>query len=116
LRSFEQILKDCIELQKEKNAKYKRGEDPLSGFIAAAKGSQAKSLAHYIRGRALEKEGRIENYYLSDKLDPYGLIEELEDNINYYAFQIMALERLIPIKSKSADPFKKPETDSGSDS
>lgn len=104
-RQFEKILQDCIDLQKEKNSKYKRGEDPLSGFIFAARNSQAKSLPHYIYGRFLEKAGRIQNFYDANKLAIPDLIEELEDSINYFGFQIMALERLI--QPKKIDPFIK---------
>lgn len=106
-RTFEKILKDCIDLQREKNSKYKRGDDPLSGFRHAAKRSKAHSLAHYIYGRFLEKDGRIDNFYEDKKLDPYALIEELEDSINYLGFQIMALEELIPSKKSHVDPFVK---------
>ena len=105
-RPFEQILKACIELQKEKNSKYKLGAAPLSGFRLAALRSKSHSLAHYIYGRYLEKDGRIGNFYEAKKLDPYALIEELEDNINYQAFQIMALEELIPNRPHK-DPFTK---------
>lgn len=116
-RDFKQILDDCYKLYLEKNAKYKRTVDPLSGFKHASSRAGI-SLPRHIYTRIAEKEGRLDNFFLDETLDVENMLKETEDIINYYTFETMALELYLEEylnkgTHKSRDPFKKsgqPET------
>jgi len=95
-KSFEEILGACISLKKEKQSKYKRGDDPLSAFIESSGRANIPAL-NLIFARIVDKEGRIANYLQDEYLDIPAITEELMDTINYSVFAIMALQRLINV-------------------
>ena len=110
--SFEEVLGACIVLKREKQNRYKRGDDPLSAFLESSERANIPVL-NLIFARIVDKEGRIANYLKDEILDLHAVTEELMDTINYSVFAILALQRLADLsagqqgnKILHVDPFK----------
>lgn len=100
--SFEEILSACVLLKKEKQSRYKRGDDPLSAFIESS-GRANIPVLNLIFARIVDKEGRIANYLKDEVLDRRAMMEEFMDTINYSVFAIMALQKLVTPTAEAQD-------------